>query len=60
MDDPTGKSTYTATFFYLSGGGRGSVTCYNWHKDTGHQISIAVSIQSETVSNWVDSNYGIN
>lgn len=60
LDDPTGKSTYTATFFYLNTGGRGSVTCYNWHTDTGNRMSIGVSIQSETVSNWVDSNYGIN
>ena len=59
-DDPTGKSTFTATFFNLSSGGRGSVTCYDWHKDTGYKSSIAVSIQSKTVSDWVDSNYGMN
>ncbi len=60
LDDPTGKSTYTATFFNLGSGGRGSVTCYDWHLNTGNRISIGVSIQSETVSNWVDSNFGIN
>ena len=60
MDDPTGKSTYTATFFNLDSGGRGSVACYNWYKDTGFDISISVSIQSETVSKWVDSNFGID
>lgn len=60
MDDPTGKSTYTATFFNLDGGGRGSVTCYDWYEDTGFNTSISVSIQSKSVSNWVDSNYGIN
>ncbi len=59
-DDPTGKSTFTATFFYLVSGGRGSVTCYDWHKDTGYKKNIAVSIQSKTVSDWVDSNYGMN
>jgi len=35
------------------------VACYDWHRDTGINKSISVSIQSETVSNWVDSNYGI-
>ena len=60
LDDPTGKSTYTATFFYLGSGGRGSVTCYDMHTDTNNKINIGVSIQSETVSNWVDSNFGIN
>jgi len=59
-DDPTGKSTYTITFFTFDSGGRGSVACYDWHVDTGNQKSISVSIQSETVSNWIDSNYGIN
>ena len=60
MDDPTGKSTYTATFFNLDSGGRGSVTCYYWYKDSGFDTSISVSIQSEIVSKWVDSNFGIN
>ena len=60
MDDPTGQSTYTITFFNLDSGGRGSVACYNWYKDTGFDISISVSIQSETVSKWVDSNFGID
>jgi hypothetical protein len=60
MDDPTGKSTYTATFFNLKGEGRGSVTCYDWYKDTGYNTSISVSIQSKSVANWVDSNFGVN
>ena len=60
MDDPTGKSTYTATFFTLDSGGRGSVTCYDWYGDTGFDKSISVSIQSKTVSNWVDSNFGVD
>ena len=60
MDDPTGKSTYTTTFFSFNSGGRGSVACYDWHVDTGASKSISVSIQSETVSNWVDSNFGVN
>lgn len=60
MDDPTGRSTYTATFFNLDSGGRGSVACYDWYKDTGFDTSISVSIQSETVSKWVDSNFGID
>ena len=60
MDDPTGKSTYTATFFNLKEEGRGSVTCYDWNKDTGYNTSISVSIQSKSVANWVDSNFGVN
>jgi len=60
MDDPTGKSTYTATFFNLKEEGRGSVTCYDWYKDTGYNTSISVSIQSKSVANWVDSNFGVN
>ena len=60
MDDPTGKSTYTATFFNFEGEGRGSVTCYDWYKDTGYNTSISVSIQSKSVANWVDSNFGVN
>ena len=60
MDDSTGKSTYTTTFFTLGGGGRGSVSCYDWHDDTGNEKSISVSIQSKTVARWVDSNFGLN
>ena len=57
-DDLTGKSTYTSTFFTFSSGGRASVTCYNWSKQSNNQITIAVSIQSKLVADWVDSNYG--
>ena len=60
IDDPTGKSTFTATFFSFDKGGRASVTCYDWHKSTNVPKSIAVSIQSQTVSDWVDSDYGVN
>ena len=59
MDDPTGKSTYTTTFFILDDGGRGSVSCYDWHASTNNKKYISVSIQSKTVAGWVDSNFGL-
>jgi len=60
MDDPTGKSTYTTTFFIMDDGGRGSVSCYDWHASTNNKKYISVSIQSKTVAGWVDSNFGLN
>ena len=60
MDDPTGKSTYTTTFFILDDGGRGSVSCYDWHASTNNKKYISVSIQSKAVAGWVDSNFGLN
>ena len=60
IDDPTGKSTYTVTFFSFDKGGRATVTCYDWHKSMNVPKSIGVSIQSQTVSDWVDSDYGVN
>ena len=59
-DDPSGKSTYTATYFLFDIGGRGSVTCYDMDRSTGFSKNIGVSIQSKTVSDWVDSNYGLD
>jgi len=58
-DDPSGKSTYTGTYFVFDTGGRASVMCYDWDPSITSK-NIGVSIQSKTVSNWVDSNYGLN
>ena len=57
-DDPTGRSTYTITFFTFDSGGRASVSCYDWSKESNNPKTIAVSIQSKLVADWVDSNYG--
>ena len=59
FDDPSGKSTYTGTFFLFDKGGRASVICYDWDINTNFPKNMGVSIQSESVSDWVDSNYGI-
>ncbi len=59
-DDSSGKSTYTGTYFLFDKGGRASVTCYDWDINTNFSKNIGVSIQSESVSKWIDSNYGLN
>ncbi len=57
-DDPTGKSTYTSTFFTFNSGGRSSITCYDQRGEFNNRVNIGVSIQSKLVADWVDSNYG--
>ena len=46
------------TFFTFDSGGRASVSCYDWSKESNNPKTIAVSIQSKLVADWVDSNYG--
>ena len=60
LDDPTGKSTYTMTFFsFEKNKGRANVSCYDKYLTKKREVFIAVSIQSQQVSAWVDSNYGV-
>ena len=60
FDDPSGKSTYTGTFFFFDKGGRASVICYDWDTNMNFSKNIGVSIETEAVSEWLDSNYGLN
>ena len=56
----TGKSTYTMTFFsFEKNKGRANVSCYDKYLTKKREVFIAVSIQSQQVSAWVDSNYGV-
>jgi len=60
LDDPTGKSTHTMTFFdFGKNKGRANVACYDMYPTKKRYIFIAVSIQLQQVSAWVDSNYGV-
>ena len=60
LDDPTGKSTYTITFFnFEKNKGRANVSCYDMYLTKKRDVFIAVSIQSQQVSAWIDSNYGV-
>ena len=61
-DDPTGNSTYTITFFnFEKNKGRANISCYDMYrtKTKKRDVFIAVSIQSQQVSAWIDNNYGV-
>ena len=48
------------TFFnFEKNKGRANVSCYDMYLTKKRDVFIAVSIQSQQVSAWVDSNYGV-
>ena len=59
IDDPSGKSKYTIIEYILSDG-NANVTYTNWSNEVIYDDSVSVTVSSNDVVEWINSDYGMN